>query len=289
MYNFKPLFQKFEPKIKEIDMNNINNIKEIQFDSNISIDPISLNGNCLFESLSYMIFNDIKYHKKIRHLICNYYETHINSNDLFVNIKDKKNYINNLKKDKVYGTISEIKIFSLIFKIKIILLKTEENIKIEIFGKENEGNFMIRLMKNNEDGKDNYFVSCNTKNNNKGISENKLNEIKNRINNIKIQDEKKEIKINKEIIPTKIKPNPKHDNKNNFSNDYYNVTNKLENPEKFNKLLKYVKLSDIIQEINSGNKNEIINTINKHKNILIDKVKINNKEIVIDTKNYKKI
>ena len=64
-------------------------------------------------------------------------------------------------------------------------------------------------MKNNEDGKDNYFVSCNTKNNNKGISENKLNEIKNRINNIKIQDEKKEIKINKEIITTKIKPNPK--------------------------------------------------------------------------------
>ena len=115
---------------------NIYNIKDLK--NYYKIGEITGDGNCLFYSLSNMIFNDMKYYIHIRQIICEHYETTNTLNDLFENEEEKNDYIINMKKDKVYGTAVELETFSHIFKIKITLFTrhiTDEKCKKHIMTK----------------------------------------------------------------------------------------------------------------------------------------------------------
>ena len=75
-------------------------------------------GNCLFFSLSYLIFQDFAYHIVIRQKICDYLSEH-NYNDDEADKRDEEERIINMRKDGVYGTGYELEAFSKLCKIRI--------------------------------------------------------------------------------------------------------------------------------------------------------------------------
>ena len=260
---------------------NIKNVYDLE--DYYNIDRITGDGNCLFYSLSNMIFNDMKYYINIRQIICEYYETTNTLNHLYENEKEKNDYIINMKKDKVYGTGLEIETFSNIYKIKIILFtryitdkkcnKTHSD-KVEsiIIGNDYEGNFALMLdnYPNNENL--NHYSSLRPKSNKNSLNSNRLNEIKNDIINKYPNIEVNEIisgLTGKLIGERKGKSDwnvyeplsRKNNEKGSF--DYYTV-NKIN--WNYNIKSKYVNYADLVECINLS---EIIEEFNAE-NIKID-------------------
>ena len=168
-------------------INNTDNIKDLK--TKYYIDKITGDGNCLFYSLSKMIFGNDSYYKAIRQIICDYYENSNVLDNLYEKEDEKKEYIAKMRKDKEYGSVLEIQAFSNIFQIRIYQYtryindeegkkSSEDNITKVIIGEQYDGNFGIILdnYKNNE--MLNHFQSLRPKNDNIGISEQKLQEIK---------------------------------------------------------------------------------------------------------------
>ena len=171
-------------------INNAENIKDLK--TKYYIDKITGDGNCLFYSLSKMIFGNDSYYKAIRQIICDYYENSNVLDNLYETEDDKKEYIAKMRKDKEYGSVLEIQAFSHIFKIRIYQYtryindeggkkNNEDKITKVIIGEQYDGNFGIILdnYKNNE--MLNHFQSLRPKNDNIGISDQKLQEIKDKI------------------------------------------------------------------------------------------------------------
>ena len=99
---------------KEIINNQINNIKNLK--KKYSINRVTGDGNCLFYSLSNLIFGEMTYYSHIRQLICDKIE---NTNEFDEVIKNKNDYVRKMRTDNEYGSLLEINTFSEIFKIKI--------------------------------------------------------------------------------------------------------------------------------------------------------------------------
>ena len=171
---------------------NINNMKELE--KYYHIDDITGDGNCLFYSLSNIIFKDMRYYVYIRQIICEYYETTDALDSYFENEREKKDYINKMKKDKEYGTGLELGSFCNMLKIKIILftrhitdvkLKKTHNDKVDslIIGNLYEGNFAIILDNYKINDNFNHYSSLRPKNNKNSLNNDRLNEIRNSIIN----------------------------------------------------------------------------------------------------------
>ena len=92
------------------------NIRSLEKNLNIKQTPGE--GNCLFFSLSYLIFQNFKYHVVIRQKICDYLSEH-NYNDDDAERKEVEEKINNMRNDGVYGTGYELEAFSKLCKIRI--------------------------------------------------------------------------------------------------------------------------------------------------------------------------
>ena len=67
-------------------------------------------GNCLFHSLSYLIFQNFVYHIVINQKICDYLSEHNYNDDEAVKREEEEIY--NMGKDGVYGTGCEFDAFS---------------------------------------------------------------------------------------------------------------------------------------------------------------------------------
>ena len=169
---------------------NIKNVNDLE--KYYNLDRITGDGNCLFYSLSNIIFNDTKYYINIRQIICEYYETTNILDPLYENKKEKNDYIINMKKDKVYGTGLEVETFSKIYKIKIILFtryitdknsnkKHSDKVNSIIIGNEYEGNFALMLDNYSKSDSLNHYSSLRPKSNKNSLNSNRLNEIKNDI------------------------------------------------------------------------------------------------------------
>ena len=94
-------------------INNVKNLKKKYYIGNVTGD-----GNCLFYSLSKLIFRNMFYYSHIRQLICDKIE---NTNIYDEFIEDKSEYVKKMRNDKEYGSLLEIETFCEIFKIKIIV------------------------------------------------------------------------------------------------------------------------------------------------------------------------
>ena len=85
------------------------NIRSLEKNFNIKQTPGE--GNCLFFSLSYLIFQNFKYHVVIRQKICDYLSEH-NYNDDDGEKREEEERIINMRTDGVYGTGYELEAFS---------------------------------------------------------------------------------------------------------------------------------------------------------------------------------
>ena len=117
-------------------------------------------GNCLFFALSFLIFQNFKYHVIIRQKICDYLENNIIKDDE-ADINDEKKDIPNMRKDGVYGTEREINAFYNLCEIRITcytrLIKNNkkeksDNLIRNTYGEIYDENFAIML---SDYGKDN--------------------------------------------------------------------------------------------------------------------------------------
>ena len=219
-----------------------------------------------------------------------------------------------MKKYKEYGTGLELESFSNIFKIKIILFKrhiTNEKLmkthydKIDslIIGNIYEGNFGILLDIYPNDNL-NHFSSCRPKDNKNSLNNDKLNEIRNSIinkyPNIKI-DKIISGKTEKKVGERKGKSewnlytplSRKNNNKKSF--DYYTVKKKTcdnNNIKHANYayLVECIFLSEIIGEFKAENikMKGVGNIIKNYQNIIINKIKIKDKEKELKTDNFLK-
>ncbi len=141
---------------KNFNKNNDDNITINKIEKIYYIEKVNGDGNCLFYSLSNLIFGNSNYHHKIRQLICNYMENNIETKEFFEDENVKKFYLDRMRKDREFGTGTEIQIFSIICGIKIIhytryinnykCLKTKNDkiIKLEI-NENGIGNFGLLL------------------------------------------------------------------------------------------------------------------------------------------------
>jgi len=74
-------------------------------------------GNCLFYSLSTATFGTDAYFNEIRAAICDYMENNYIED---LQLIDKQNYINNMRKNGTFGGNTEVQIYSIISKLKIV-------------------------------------------------------------------------------------------------------------------------------------------------------------------------
>ena len=125
-------------------INIVKNLKKKYYIGNVIGD-----GNCLFYSLSKLIFRNMFYYSHIRQLICDKIE---NTNIYDEFIEDKSEYVKKMRNDKEYGSLLEIETFCEIFKIKIIvytrkiidenyLKKDTDLLDTYIVGEKYKGNF----------------------------------------------------------------------------------------------------------------------------------------------------
>ena len=295
---------------KEVISNQINNIKNLK--KKYSINRVTGDGNCLFYSLSNLIFREMIYYSHIRQLICDKIE---NTNKYDEVIKNKNDYIRKMRTDNEYGSLLEIKIFSEIFEIKItiyirhiddeqLLKKDSDLLETQIIGEKYEGNFGIILDKYKKTEKEtlNHFMDIYPKDGKIGISDEKLkniqNNIKNKYPNSKI-DNIISGKTGKKVGPRQGKSDWKMydiltrmNKEKNTYNHYIVVTKNNEikngNIANYKDLVKYTKLSDIINKFKAENirKNGVNNIIENYYNILIDNIKIKDKVRPLSTDDF---
>ena len=77
-------------------------------------DNVTGDGNCLFYSLSNLIFGNSNYYNTIRQLVCDYIENKIETKELFDGEVEKNNYLSRMRNDKTFGTGTEAQVFSII-------------------------------------------------------------------------------------------------------------------------------------------------------------------------------
>ena len=147
-----------------------------------------------------IIFRNAFYYSNIRQLICDKLENSNLYNEFIVN---RSEYVKKMRKDKEYGSFLEIWTFCEIFKIKIIIYQTnitdEDYLKQDtdlldtyIAGEKYEGNFALIFDRYVKDEAQiyNHFNDLYPKDNNIGISKEKLENIRkeiiNKCPNIKI-------------------------------------------------------------------------------------------------------
>ena len=73
-------------------------------------------GNCLFYSLSNLIFGKLNFYQIIRQTICHYMEEKSELDDF---IQNKDQYISEMRNDKIYERRNEIYFFSIMCGIQI--------------------------------------------------------------------------------------------------------------------------------------------------------------------------
>ena len=281
------------------------------------IDEITGDGNCLFYSLSNLIFNNMYYYAHIRQIICDYYETTDIINHLFETEEEKNNYITKMKKDKVYGTGLEIETFCNIFKLKIILYtrhinekdclkKDDDKVESVILGNAYEGNFALVLDKYSKEIL-NHFSSLKPKSDKNKLNNDRLNDIKNMIinkyPNIKI-DQIISGKTGKKVGERKGKSEwnlyepLSRKNKDKGSFDYYIVKKRNcdnnKNTEKYANyadLVEGINLEEIIDEFKAENikLNGVGNIIMNYKNIIINKIITKGKDRELKSDNLLKV
>ena len=279
-------------------INNVKNLKKKYYIGNVTGD-----GNCLFYSLSKLIFRNMFYYSHIRQLICDKIE---NTNIYDEFIEDKSEYVKKMRNDKEYGSLLEIETFCEIFKIKIIvytrkiidenyLKKDTDLLDTYIVGEKYKGNFGLIFDKyaKDETGIYNHYSDLYPKDNNIGISDQELQNIRNEIIN-KCPSTKIDCVISgrtgKKVGSRQGKSDwnlydilsRKNKEKNTF-NYYIVVTRNNEikngNTANYTDLVKYTKLSDIIDKFKAENirKNGVNNIIENYYNISIDNIKIKDK------------
>ena len=279
------------------------NVKKLKIDFRII--PTPGDGNCLFNSLSYLIFNTCGYHTYIRQKICDYLDNNNNYDDAADKLDEKKRIIE-MRKDGTYGTDKEITAFCELYNVRITLYKREIKDLVN-YKKENndkltripfneiyDEKFAIMLSYYGDDNVNNHFEALVYKKGNM-IEEDKLSKIKEKICDIDPNcNNKEEQIINKEkkVISGKTgklvqsrKGNstwnlfmPKSRRSNlRGSYNYYLV-------KKFNKdliekveyknITKTILLSEVIEAFKADNitKNGLNSIINNFKNIVIDKI-----------------
>jgi len=82
---------------KNENKNDTINIKKLE--KKYYMDIVTGDGNCLFYSLSNLIFGNSNYYHTIRQLICNYIRNKIVTNELFETEDEKKNYLSRMRND----------------------------------------------------------------------------------------------------------------------------------------------------------------------------------------------
>ena len=280
-------------------------------------DHVTGDGNCLFYSLSNLIFGNSNYYHTIRQLICDYIENKIETKELFDGEVEKNNYLSRMRNDKTFGTGTEAQVFSIICGIKIMyylriinsskcLKDKNDQVKEIIINEKGIGNFglLLDIYKNHENI--NHYSSLRYKKGN-GISNENLIKIKKIIcgidpkSNEEIDFSKFEIKnvisgkTGKVIGSRQGKSEWKlftvysRIKKLKYSNNYYKV---IQNNEKldikkkvnYNNIIECIKLSNLLEHFNSDNikKNGVGYIINNYENIIIDK--INEKDKINDFK-----
>ena len=271
-------------------------------------------GNCLFNSLSYLIFETSDYNGIIRQKICDYM-SRTNYNDDDADYKKCEEKIVEMRRDGEYGSGIEVKAFCELCNIRItIYIRTisgkmkQKTDKIEkmVSGEDNNENFAILL--------DDYGPIYELKNHfdvlypkeGFNINKNKLLEIKKMLCDIKedcnnIDEEIK--KKAKKTISGKTGKKTGSRKGNSIWNIYYPLTRRKQKKDSYSKynidkkndvlkekviyskVTKCLLLSEIIDLFNKNDiiKNGIKNIVENYKDILIDKInnkKITNNEIV---------
>ena len=151
-------------------------------------DHVTGDGNCLFYSLSNLIFGNSNYYHTIRQLVCDYIENKIETKELFDGEVEKNNYLSRMRNDKTFGTGTEAQVFSIICGIKIMyylriinsskcLKNKNDQVKEIIINEKGIGNFglLLDIYKNHENI--NHYSSLRYKKGN-GISNENLIKIK---------------------------------------------------------------------------------------------------------------
>ena len=190
--------KEFEERIPE-PLPEFENVRKLKKEFNIIDTPGD--GNCLFNSLSYIIFNSFGYHSYIRQKICDYLEENNDYDDEAYKNDEKKRIIE-MRKDGTYGTDKEIKAFCSIYNIRITLYKRIvqdlENNKKEnsdklinhTFNEIYDEKFALMLSYYGDDSDNNHFEALIYKKGNI-IEENKLKKIKEKICDIEPKKKKK--------------------------------------------------------------------------------------------------
>ena len=271
-------------------------------------------GNCLFNSLSYLIFETSDYNAIIRQKICDYMvNTNYNDDDADYNKCEEK--IAEMRKDGEYGSGEEVKAFCELCNIRITTYirtitkkgkRKTDKIQKMVSGKDYNENFAIIL--------DDYGINFESINHfdalrpkeGYNIDKNKLLKIKKMLCDIKedcnnIEEEIK--KKAKKTISGKTGKKTGSRKGDSIWKIYYPLTRRNQekgsynkyNIKKKNKELKEkviyarendcIYLSEIIDLFNINNliKNGIKNIVENYKNIVIDKINnkiITNNEIV---------
>ena len=294
--------KEFEERIPE-PLPEFENVRKLKKEFNIIDTPGD--GNCLFNSLSYIIFNSFGYHSYIRQKICDYLEENNDYDDEAYKNDEKKRIIE-MRKDGTYGTDKEIKAFCSIYNIRITLYKRIvqdlENNKKEnsdklinhTFNEIYDEKFALMLSYYGDDSDNNHFEALIYKKGNI-IEENKLKKIKENICDIDPNSSKKNEQIrNKEKIVISGKtgkivqsrkgdstwnlfmPKSRRENLKNSYNLYLvkKFNKELKEKVEYRTLVKTILLSEIIEAFSSDNimKNGLNNIINNYKNIVIDKI-----------------
>ena len=271
-------------------------------------------GNCLFNSLSYLIFETSDYNGIIRQKICDYMSK-TNYNDDEADYKKCEENIAKMRRDGVYGSGNEVKAFCELYNIRITtyirtilgsMKQKTDKIQKMVSGEDYDENFAIILddYGPNYEIKNHFDALCPKEGYN--IDKNKLLKIKKMLCDIKedCNNVEEEIKKKaKKTISGKTGKKTGSRKSNSTWNIYYPFTRRKQKKDSYNKynidkknevltvkviysrVTQCIYLSEIIDIFNKDNiiKNGIKNIIENYKDILIDKINnkiITNNEIV---------
>ena len=271
-------------------------------------------GNCLFNSLSYLIFETSDYNGIIRQKICDYMSK-TNYNDDDADYKKCEENIAKMRRDGVYGSGNEVRAFCELCNIRITtyirtilgsMKQKTDKIQKMVSGEDYDENFAIILddYGPNYEIKNHFDALCPKEGYN--IDKNKLLKIKKMLCDIKedCNNVEEEIKKKaKKTISGKTGKKTGSRKSNSTWNIYYPFTRRKQKKDSYNKynidkknevltvkviysrVTQCIYLSEIIDIFNKDNiiKNGIKNIIENYKDILIDKINnkiITNNEIV---------
>ena len=267
-------------------------------------------GNCLFYSLSTATFGTDAYFNEIRTAICDYMENNYIEDLQLIN---KQNYIDNMRKNGTFGGSIEVQIYSIISKLKIVSfvrkLQATKNYNADdsdetycfISGKNNIKRIYIMLNAKEKKESHNHYVPLRSKTNKDELSKELRDEIKISLGIIKDKSNEKV----KSIMTGKIRGSrigisewkPIYINNNNNQKGIDNKKYYTIEKDKINKYLdknkvelkfdNSIKLSEIFNEFKNVNNIGIDTFKQKYRNIIIDDIIINNETHKVDSAFFK--